>query len=114
MHPFLPPVLLLLLLTTSSASPFPYPELSPKPNATTPARHNPHKEPTPTFKLACDCAKPIVPIDQLTASEVALTRVRGYQKCEFEFGAAMACYYRSRGGCASPTFAVRLEFPSSI
>ncbi|KAF2010407.1 hypothetical protein BU24DRAFT_472575 [Aaosphaeria arxii CBS 175.79] len=65
------------------------------PNATTTRHQNPHKEPTPTFKLSCECPKPIIPVDQLTPAE----------KCEFEFGAAMACYYRAQGGCPSPTLA---------
>lgn len=34
-------------------------------------KKNPHKEPTPTFKLACNCAKPIVPVNLLTANEVS-------------------------------------------
>lgn len=39
-------------------------------NATRTHRHNPHKEPTPTFKLGCDCRKPIIPVDQLSPAEV--------------------------------------------
>ncbi|KAF2122312.1 hypothetical protein BDV96DRAFT_141657 [Lophiotrema nucula] len=66
-----------------------------RPNATGTGRHNPHKEPTPTFKLGCDCAKPIIPVDQFTPAE----------KCEFEYGAAMGCYFRAQGGCPSPTLA---------
>jgi hypothetical protein len=40
-------------------------------NATGTGHHNPHKEPTPTFKLGCNCEKPIVPVDQLTPAEVS-------------------------------------------
>ncbi|KAF2870737.1 hypothetical protein BDV95DRAFT_607873 [Massariosphaeria phaeospora] len=58
---------------------------------------NPHKEPTPTFKLGCNCAKPVIP-GQLTGNE----------KCLFEFAAAMGCYYGARGGCPSPVLALRL------
>lgn len=55
----------------------------------------PHKEPTPTFKLDCECPTPIIPINQLTPAEI----------CEFEFGHRMGCYFRSNGGCALPTLA---------
>ncbi|KAF2187881.1 hypothetical protein K469DRAFT_748729 [Zopfia rhizophila CBS 207.26] len=72
-------------------------------NATRSGRHNPHKEPTPTFKLACECPKPIVPNDLLSTAE----------KCEFMYAAAMGCYYRAQGGCPSPTLAVNIfiHFP---
>tara|TARA_R110002003_G_scaffold822_2_gene21637 strand:- start:19819 stop:20112 length:294 start_codon:yes stop_codon:yes gene_type:complete len=34
-------------------------------------RKNPHKEPVPTFKTECECAKPIVPLNLLNANEVS-------------------------------------------
>ncbi|ORY18499.1 hypothetical protein BCR34DRAFT_319639 [Clohesyomyces aquaticus] len=54
--------------------------------------HNPHKEPTPSFILSCECPKPIVPVDLLSPSE----------RCEFEWAHKMGCYYRAQGGCPSP------------
>ncbi|KAF2196598.1 hypothetical protein GQ43DRAFT_382902 [Delitschia confertaspora ATCC 74209] len=101
-------LLLLLLAAISTASPFAHPAAPTAipttngTNSTEPTKtrwhHNPHKEPTPSFKQNCDCAKPIVPIDLLTPAE----------KCEFEYAAAMGCYYRAQGGCPSPTLAVSL------
>ncbi|KAF2651186.1 hypothetical protein K491DRAFT_696658 [Lophiostoma macrostomum CBS 122681] len=57
--------------------------------------HNPHREPTPTFKQECNCPAPIIPVDQLSAA----------QKCEFQYAHNMACFYRAQGGCPSPTLA---------
>jgi hypothetical protein len=34
-------------------------------------RHHVHKEPTPTFKESCECPKPIVPVNLLSANEVS-------------------------------------------
>ncbi|OAL47625.1 hypothetical protein IQ07DRAFT_589813 [Pyrenochaeta sp. DS3sAY3a] len=55
-------------------------------------RKNPHREPTPTFKLQCDCVKPIVPMNLLSENE----------KCLMNHAAAMGCYLGSTGGCPSP------------
>jgi hypothetical protein len=42
------------------------------PNATTTRKHKHHKEPTPTFGLdVCECIKPIIPVNQLSPSEVS-------------------------------------------
>ncbi|KAH8702699.1 hypothetical protein GQ44DRAFT_732791 [Phaeosphaeriaceae sp. PMI808] len=69
-------------------------ETKPKPNRTkvNRTRKNPHKEPTPTFKLGCDCAKPIIPMNLLSANE----------RCLMEHASAMGCYIGSKGGCPSP------------
>ncbi|KAF2792741.1 hypothetical protein K505DRAFT_338394 [Melanomma pulvis-pyrius CBS 109.77] len=106
------PILAFALVAAVTASPFPWaqeaqvteiPNPSSGVNGSVPANatttrennHNPHREPTPTFKLGCECAQPIIPIDQLSPSE----------KCQFEFAFRMGCYYRAQGGCASPTLA---------
>ncbi|KAF2747858.1 hypothetical protein M011DRAFT_477025 [Sporormia fimetaria CBS 119925] len=62
-------------------------------------RPRPHKEPTPTFKTVkpCECIKPIIPINLLTARE----------RCEMDYAHQMACYFTAQGGCPSPTFTVR-------
>lgn len=84
------PFVALALVAAVAASPFPWamPQfegtisaIAPTPtqgrngssrgNATATGHHNPHKEPTPTFKLGCDCAKPIIPVDQLSPTEVS-------------------------------------------
>jgi hypothetical protein len=59
-----------------AASPYPWamPQASAKPGKPTKVnrtRKNQHKEPTPVFKTPCDCAKPIVPMNLLTANEVS-------------------------------------------
>ncbi|KAF1850606.1 uncharacterized protein K460DRAFT_18255 [Cucurbitaria berberidis CBS 394.84] len=104
----------LILAVAVSATPYPWaqpqaslvPVHSGKPgkhhNATKKGnrtRKNPHKEPTPTFKLGCDCARPIVPMDLLNENE----------KCLMNHAAAMGCYLGSKGGCASPAPACGLE-----
>lgn len=73
---------LLVFATAAAASPFPLDKnaavtsavssLSAAPTASaSPTRHhNHHKEPTPTFKLACNCQKPIIPAGQMNAKEV--------------------------------------------
>ena len=42
----------------------------PSASASRTRHHNHHKEPTPTFKLACNCKKPIIPAGQMNAKEV--------------------------------------------
>ncbi|KAF1936229.1 hypothetical protein EJ02DRAFT_387755 [Clathrospora elynae] len=54
--------------------------------------HHHHHERTPTFTTPCDCPKPIVPYDLLSANE----------RCLMEQAAAMGCYLGSKGGCPSP------------
>ncbi|CAO2653596.1 Nn.00g030070.m01.CDS01 [Neocucurbitaria sp. VM-36] len=98
----------LVFAVSISASPYPWaePQASLVPTVSdTPGGHhngsgkgnrthkNPHKEPTPTFKLACDCARPIVPMNLLSENE----------KCLMNHAAAMGCYLGSKGGCPSPT-----------
>jgi hypothetical protein len=36
-----------------------------------------HKEPTPVFKEPCDCQKPIIPMNLLSANEVCCTQGNG-------------------------------------
>ncbi|KAF2279272.1 uncharacterized protein EI97DRAFT_439648 [Westerdykella ornata] len=76
----------------------PSPSASGRPRPTRTRKHKPHKEPTPTFKPVkpCECIKPIIPVNQLTAKE----------KCEFEYAHNMACYFRTDGACQKPTFSV--------
>ena len=73
--------LFFLVFVAVAANPFPYAEpevteapaetdLLPEPNITS-GHKNPHKEPTPTFKLPCECPAAIVPINQLTPEEVS-------------------------------------------
>lgn len=74
-----------LFAAAASANPFAWaaPQASLVPTASgTPGRHgngsrkgnrthrNPHKEPTPTFKLGCECPKPVVPVNLLSENEV--------------------------------------------
>ena len=72
------------IVAAVAASPFPeaepavtsVPALSASVNGTHPTRtghKNPHKEPTPTFKVGCNCEKPIIPADQLSVKEVRKT-----------------------------------------
>ena len=68
---------LLLFVTAVVASPFPANDdvavaAATSSGAVTKTRHhNHHKEPTPTFKLACNCKKPIIPAGQMDAKEVS-------------------------------------------
>ncbi|KAH7084382.1 hypothetical protein FB567DRAFT_80664 [Paraphoma chrysanthemicola] len=71
------------------ASLLPTPSRTQKGNRT---RKNPHKEPVPTFKTGCECAKPIVPLNLLSVKE----------RCLMEHAAAMGCYLGSGGSCPSP------------
>lgn len=76
-------LLIAAIAAAATASPFPWADAAaatsvasmPVPsNGTSPTRtghHNPHKEPTPTFKTGCNCQKPIMPIDMLTEDEVS-------------------------------------------
>jgi hypothetical protein len=78
-------VVTLLFAATVSALPRADPqffEISPAPSKLpdisvklpTPTRRRKHKEPTPTVrKKVCECPKPIVPVNQFTASEVRIT-----------------------------------------
>lgn len=68
---------LLLFVTAVVASPFPVNDdvavaADTSSGAATKTRHhNHHKEPTSTFKLACNCKKPIIPAGQMNAKEVS-------------------------------------------
>lgn len=81
---------LLAFATAVAASPFPWavpdavtsalpaasaPANGSSTNATRTHHRNPHKEPTPTFKLGCNCEKPVVPVDMLSETEVSERRI---------------------------------------
>lgn len=71
-----------VLVGAVAASPFPWAaneavtsavlsaSAAPTASATRTRHHNHHKEPTPTFKQACDCKQPIIPAGQMNAKEV--------------------------------------------
>ncbi|KAF1976486.1 hypothetical protein BU23DRAFT_565658 [Bimuria novae-zelandiae CBS 107.79] len=101
---------LLALATAITATPFLWAENAavttpissisaiPTRNATRTRHHNHHKEPTPTFKLECNCQKPIIPVGQINPKEL----------CEYNYFLNMACFHQAQGGCASPTLARRV------
>ncbi|KAH7359787.1 hypothetical protein BKA66DRAFT_552505 [Pyrenochaeta sp. MPI-SDFR-AT-0127] len=97
--------LISLLAVAVSASPFAFAEpqasLVPTPISADSNRtqKNVHKEPTPVFKLPCDCAQPIIPMNLLSTQE----------KCLMKHAAAMGCYIKSNGACASPAPACGLS-----
>ncbi|KAL6704065.1 hypothetical protein ACN47E_008829 [Coniothyrium glycines] len=66
-------------------------------------RHH-HKEPTPVFELPCNCQKPVVPVNLLSANE----------KCLMDHAANLACYISSKGGCPSPAPACGLSAKNII
>lgn len=68
----------LVFATVVAATPYPWaaPQASIVPSSGRPRRNrtdkNTHKEPTPTFKTSCECVKPIVPINLLSANEASI------------------------------------------
>jgi hypothetical protein len=115
--------------TVVAANPFPWaaPQASIVPSAKKPNRtqrgnrtsHH-HHEPTPVFKQPCNCPKPIVPINLLTANEVSAelsssSPTNGKsQRCLMEHAAALGCYIGSKGGCPSPAPACGLTARNAI
>jgi hypothetical protein len=90
--------------TAVAANPFAWaaPQASVLPSAGKPNRthrgnrtsHH-HHEPTPVFKQPCDCPKPIVPINLLTANEVSAWRYLGripLTKTAEMFDGACSCF----------------------
>jgi hypothetical protein len=72
-------ILAFALAAAVAASPFPGVDATITAPATLPSNgthhrhngtHNPHKEPTPTFKKDCNCPAPIIPINQLSPAQV--------------------------------------------
>ncbi|KAH7385315.1 hypothetical protein DE146DRAFT_197543 [Phaeosphaeria sp. MPI-PUGE-AT-0046c] len=107
-------IIALVFATVVAATPHPWaapqaslvPTASSKPNRTHRGNRTSHHhhERTPTFKQPCDCPKPIVPMDLLSANE----------KCLMNHANSMGCYIGSKGGCPSPAPACGLGILNAI